>query len=67
MAPKPAIAIVTAAAAEVDFADNALVDELPRSFNDGADEFMSRHTLEMHVAFEDLEIGGADASEVDFD
>jgi hypothetical protein len=67
MTAKPTIAIVAPAAGEVDFTDHALADELPRSFNDGADEFMSRDTLEIHVAFENLQIGGADAGEMNFD
>jgi hypothetical protein len=64
---KPTIAKVAPPAGEVDFADHALIDEFLRSFNDGADEFMSGDTLETHVAFENLQIGGADASEMNFD
>src|SRR4030095_7696866 len=54
VAAKPAMAIVAPAAGEVDFADNALMDELLRSFNDRADKFVSRDTLEIHVAFKNL-------------
>src|SRR4029453_843141 len=54
VAAKPALAIVAPAAGEVDFADNALMDELLRSFNDRADKFVSRDTLEIHVAFKNL-------------
>jgi hypothetical protein len=67
VAAKPTSAIVAAAAGEVDFADNALFDQFLRSCNDRADEFMSRDTLKTHVAFENLEIGGADAGEMNFD
>jgi hypothetical protein len=59
--------MVAPAAAEVDLPYNALIDEFLRSFNDRADEFVSRDALETHVTFKNLEIGGADAGEMHFD
>jgi hypothetical protein len=67
VAAKATITIVATAAGEVDFADNALFDELQRPFNNRADEFVSRDTPESHVTFKNLQIGGADAGEVNFD
>ena len=60
-------AIVASAAGEVDFADNPFIDQLRWPFNDRSDELVSRNTLEVHVAFKNLEIGGADAGKVNFD
>ena len=54
VATEPTIAIVATAAGEVDFADNALFDELQRPVNDRADEFVARDTPEIHVALKDL-------------
>ena len=60
-------AIIAFATAEVDLAHDALADEITWTFADGTDELMARHAFEAHVAFEDLQIGGADAGEMNFD
>jgi len=54
VAVKPTIAIVAASADEVDFAYNALFDELRWSISDRADEFVSRDTSESHVGLKNL-------------
>ena len=58
---------VTATAAKIDLSDNPLADELLRSFNNAADEFVAGHARKPHVALEDLQICGADAGEVNLD
>ena len=67
MAAEIAPASLASPAAEVDLANHAPADELGRPFNYRTDEFMAGHAFEAHVAFEDLQIGGANAGEVDFD
>src|SRR4030095_3761515 len=54
VAAKPTLAIVAPAAGEVDFTDNALMDELLRSLNNGADELLSRHAVTAPVTLKDL-------------
>src|SRR5215471_1390470 len=58
---------LASAACEVNFANHALIDQFLRSFNNGADELMSRHPVKIHIALEYLQIGGADPGEVNFD
>jgi hypothetical protein len=58
---------LTPAARKVYFANHALPDERARSLDNRADKFVPRDTPEIHVAFENLQIGGADAGEMDFD
>jgi hypothetical protein len=55
------------AAGEVDFADYALIDEFRWSLDDGTDELVPGDALEAHVTVKNLEIGGADAGEVNLD
>jgi hypothetical protein len=58
---------LASAAREVDFANHALIDQFLRPFNNGADELMSRHPVKIHIAFEYLQIGGANSREMHFD
>ena len=67
MSAKTAGTTLALPAGEVDLADNTLVDEFLRSVNDRADEFVSRDTLKAHVAFKNLQVGGANAGEVNPD
>jgi hypothetical protein len=55
------------AAAKVDLADDPFADEPRWSFDDAANELVTRHSLESHVAFENLQIGRTDAGEVNSD
>ena len=54
MAAEIAPAGVASPATEIDFADHALADELRRPFHYRTDKFVAGHTVETHVAFEDL-------------
>ena len=52
---------VASAADDVDFAADALADEIfVGRGDDVADEFMAEHAMESHVPFDDLQIGRAD-------
>lgn len=64
MAIKIAPAEITFSTAKIDLADNSFAEEVARSLTDTADELMPGNTFETHVAFEDLQIRGADAGEM---
>ncbi len=55
------------AAAEVNLPDHALPCEFIGLIGDGADEFMAGNALKIHVAVKNLQIGGTNAGEMDFD
>jgi DNA-binding transcriptional LysR family regulator len=61
------MAMIAIAAGKIDFSDNPLVDERLRPLNDAAHELMAGHAREPHIAFEDLQIGGADSRQVNSD
>lgn len=67
MAAQIAPASVTMATAEVNLPDYALPCEFIGLIGDRADEFMARHALKAHVAFKNLQIGGTNAGEMNFD
>jgi hypothetical protein len=52
---------LASATGKVDLSDHALAEKPGRPLCDLADELMPRHSSKLHVAFEDLEIRGADA------
>jgi hypothetical protein len=54
------------AADEIDLADDAPADEIAGTFANRTDELVARHAFETHVAFEDLQVGGTDAGEMNF-
>src|SRR5947208_2160340 len=54
-------------ATEIDLADDAFTNKLPRSLADRAGEFVAGHALEIHVAFENLQVGGANPGELNLD
>jgi hypothetical protein len=58
---------LTVAAAEIDLADHTLADKITRPVTDRTDQFMAGDPSKPHVAFKDLQIGGADAGEMNFD
>jgi hypothetical protein len=64
MAAKIAPARITFSASKVDFADDTLAEKIARTFTDAADEFMAGNAFESHVAFENLQISGADTGEM---
>jgi hypothetical protein len=66
MPAQSAVAVVAIAAGKIDFSDNSLGNERLRSFYDAAGEFMAGDARKIHVAFENLQIGGADAGQVNF-
>ncbi len=60
------LAEIAAAADDVDLAGDALADEiLIGGVENVGDEFMTEDAAEIHVAFADFEIGGADAGAAD--
>jgi hypothetical protein len=67
VATKIAPAGITLSTAKVNFADDALANEIAGAITDGADELVAGNTFEIHVAFEDLQIRGADAGEMNLD
>jgi hypothetical protein len=60
-------AVYTATAGKIDLADDTFPDERHRALVDLTDKFMAGHTLEPHIALENLDIRRTDASQVDAD
>jgi hypothetical protein len=54
-------------ATEVDFTDDPFANKLGRTFDNRADELVARHAFETHVTVKNLQVGGADAGEVNLD
>jgi len=67
MAAQIAPASVTIATAEVDLPDYALACEVVGRIDDRADKFMAGYAFKAHVTFKNLQIGGANAGEMNFD
>ena len=67
MGAAPREAHVAPAADDVDFADDALTDEITVGTGDDVgDKFVTEDAPELHVAVSDFQIGGADAGLADF-
>jgi hypothetical protein len=67
MAGKIAPAAVATAASEIDFTDRPLAEPLTRTFDNRTDKFVTGHPGKTHVAFENLQISGANTGEMNFD
>jgi hypothetical protein len=67
VATKLAPAPITFSTCKVDLADNSFAEELTRPFTDTPDELMPGNAFETHVPFEDLQIRGANAGEMNLD
>jgi hypothetical protein len=67
VATKIASTRITFSTAKVDLTDNSFAEEFTRPFADAANELVAGNAFETHVAFEDLQIRGADAGEVNLD
>jgi hypothetical protein len=63
--PEIPSAYLAAPARKIDLSDDAPVLQLRRPFRHLADELVSGDTAKIHVAFENLQVGGADSGETD--
>ena len=66
MAGKIAPAVIATTASEIDFTDHSLAEPFPRTFNNRTDKLVTGHAGKTHVAFENLQIGGANPGKMNF-